>query len=105
MRLCVWDVSGGRSQVVDSLWTGSVSFCQAATLQSSAGSFLLAFPGEQMEEVRRKVGGAGSVMFMMKYHFQLGKKCWGALHMTRDHRCRSQVDEVGESCCTSAIPV
>lgn len=51
MRLCVWDLSGGRSQVVDSLWTGSVGFCQASVLQSSSGSFLLALPGEQTEEV------------------------------------------------------
>lgn len=52
MRLCVWDVSGGRSQVVDSLWTGSVGFCQGSVLQSSSASFLLALPGEQTEEVR-----------------------------------------------------
>lgn len=56
MRLCVWDVSQGRSQVVDSLWTGSVGFCQGSLLQSSSGSFLLAFPGEQTEEVRQEAG-------------------------------------------------
>lgn len=52
MRLCVWDLSEGRSQVMDSLWTGSVGFCQGSLLHSSSGSFLLAFPGEQTEEVR-----------------------------------------------------
>lgn len=56
MRLCVWDVSQGRSQVVDSLWTGSVGFCQGSLLQSGSGGFLLAFPGEQTEEVRQEAG-------------------------------------------------
>lgn len=52
MRLCLWDVNEGRSQVVDSLWTGSVGFCQGSLLQSGSGSYLLAFPGEQTEEIR-----------------------------------------------------
>lgn len=52
MRVCVWDLSEGRSQVVDSVWTGSVGFCQCSTLETNPGSFLLAFAGEQTEEVR-----------------------------------------------------
>lgn len=74
MRLCVWDVSQGRSQVVDSLWTGSVGFCQGSLLQSRSGSFLLAFPGEQTEEVRQEAGDtvlplcSGVASFFMHSH-------------------------------------
>lgn len=51
MRVCLWDLSEGRSDVVDSVWTGSMGFCQCCTLEMSPGTHLLAFAGEQ-EEVR-----------------------------------------------------
>lgn len=48
MRVCLWDLSEGRSEVVDSLVTRSVGFCSCSLL----GTSLLAHPGEHMEEVR-----------------------------------------------------
>lgn len=52
MQVCVWDLREGRSEVVDFVWTGSVGFCQCSTLETNPGNFLLAFAGEQTEEVR-----------------------------------------------------
>lgn len=52
MQVCLWDLTEGRSDVVDSVWTGSVGFCQCCTLEMNAGNYLLAFAGEQTEEVR-----------------------------------------------------
>ncbi|NP_001013526.1 guanine nucleotide-binding protein subunit beta-like protein 1 [Danio rerio] len=51
MRVCVWDLSEGRSAVTDSLHTGSVGFCQCSLLGSRLGSTLLAHPTQHMEEV------------------------------------------------------
>lgn len=51
MQVCLWDLSEGRSDVVDSVWTGSIGFCQCCTLEMSPATHLLAFAGEQ-EEVR-----------------------------------------------------
>ncbi|KAF3850569.1 hypothetical protein F7725_012341, partial [Dissostichus mawsoni] len=33
MRVCLWDLSEGRRAVLDSLWTGSVGFCQCSLLE------------------------------------------------------------------------
>lgn len=52
MRVCLWDLVEGRTEVVDSVWTGSVGFCQCSLLETSPGTFLLAFAGEKTEEVR-----------------------------------------------------
>lgn len=52
MQVCLWDLSESRSHVVDSVWTGSVGFCQCSTLEISPGNYLLAFAGEQTEKVR-----------------------------------------------------
>ena len=52
MRVCLWDLSEGRAEVSESLWTGSVGFCQCSTLETGQGAWLLACPGEQTEEVR-----------------------------------------------------
>ncbi|CAL9708681.1 unnamed protein product [Knipowitschia caucasica] len=52
MRICLWDLAEGRGEVVDSIWTGSVGFCQSAILEISSGKWLLAFPGEQTEEIK-----------------------------------------------------
>uniref|UniRef100_A0A3B4AIP7 Uncharacterized protein n=1 Tax=Periophthalmus magnuspinnatus TaxID=409849 RepID=A0A3B4AIP7_9GOBI len=52
MQICLWDLAEGRYDVVDSIWTGSVGFCQSSMLETSAGKWMLAFPGEQTEEVR-----------------------------------------------------
>lgn len=52
MRLCVWDLSEGRSAVADSLLMGSVGFCQCCLLETRSGAALLGHPTEQMEEVR-----------------------------------------------------
>lgn len=54
MQVCLWDLSEGRSEVVDSVWTGSVGFCQCSMLETSPGSYLLAFAGQQTEEVRHQ---------------------------------------------------
>lgn len=54
MRVCLWDLVEGRSEVVDSVWTGSVGFCQCSLLEMSPGTSLLAFAGEQTEEVRHQ---------------------------------------------------
>lgn len=52
MQVRLWDLSQGRSDVVDSVWTGSVGFCQCSVLDRSPGSSLLAFAGKETEEVR-----------------------------------------------------
>lgn len=54
MRVCLWDLSEGRGELVDSVWTGSVGFCQCSMLETSPGMCLLAFAGEQTEEVRQR---------------------------------------------------
>ncbi|KAM7018315.1 guanine nucleotide-binding protein subunit beta-like protein 1 isoform 1-T2 [Tautogolabrus adspersus] len=52
MQVCLWDLSEGRSEVVDSVWTGSVGFCQCSMLETSPGNQLLAFAGQQTEEIQ-----------------------------------------------------
>lgn len=52
MQVCLWDLSEGRSNMVDSVWTGSAGFCQSSMLERSPGSSLLAFAGKETEEVR-----------------------------------------------------
>lgn len=51
MQVCQWDLREGRSEVVDSVWTGSVGFCQCSLLETRPGHYLLAFAGHQTEEV------------------------------------------------------
>lgn len=51
MRVCMWDVSEDRSTVTDSLFTGSVGFCQCSLLETRPGAALLAHPTGHMEEV------------------------------------------------------
>ncbi|XP_034727737.1 guanine nucleotide-binding protein subunit beta-like protein 1 isoform X2 [Etheostoma cragini] len=50
MQVCLWDLSEGRSALMDSVWTGSVGFCQPSMLETSPGTRLLAFAGQQTEE-------------------------------------------------------
>lgn len=52
MRACVWDLSEGRSEVSDSVWTGSVGFCQCSLLETGPATWLLACPGQQTEEIK-----------------------------------------------------
>lgn len=52
MQVNLWDLSEGRSDVVDSMWTGSVGFCQCSLLEMRPGTFLLAFAGQQTEEIK-----------------------------------------------------
>ncbi|XP_034152513.1 guanine nucleotide-binding protein subunit beta-like protein 1 isoform X2 [Esox lucius] len=52
MRVCQWDLAEGRSDVTDSVWTGSVGFCRCSLLETGPGRWLLAHPGEAMEEVK-----------------------------------------------------
>ncbi|XP_030000425.1 guanine nucleotide-binding protein subunit beta-like protein 1 [Sphaeramia orbicularis] len=52
MQVCLWDLGEGRSKVVDSLWTGSVGFCQGSLLETNPGTCLLAVAGEQTEEIK-----------------------------------------------------
>nr|XP_057926723.1 guanine nucleotide-binding protein subunit beta-like protein 1 [Doryrhamphus excisus] len=51
MRVCVWDLGQGRSELVDSLSTGSVGFCQCSMLETGSRTCLLAFAGQQTEEI------------------------------------------------------
>ncbi|XP_076125932.1 guanine nucleotide-binding protein subunit beta-like protein 1 [Alosa pseudoharengus] len=53
MRVCLWPLSEGRGgEVCDSLYTGSVGFCQCSLLSRGPSSSLLAYASEQMEEVK-----------------------------------------------------
>ncbi|TKS77958.1 Guanine nucleotide-binding protein subunit beta-like protein 1 [Collichthys lucidus] len=52
MQVCLWDLSEGRSEVVDSVWTGSVGFCQCSILETTPRNYLLAFAGQQSEEIK-----------------------------------------------------
>uniref|UniRef100_A0A3Q4MPI1 Guanine nucleotide binding protein (G protein), beta polypeptide 1-like n=1 Tax=Neolamprologus brichardi TaxID=32507 RepID=A0A3Q4MPI1_NEOBR len=54
MQVCWWDVSEGRSELVESVRTGSVGFCQCSLLETSPANYLLAYAGEQTEEVRHQ---------------------------------------------------
>ncbi|XP_061585781.1 guanine nucleotide-binding protein subunit beta-like protein 1 [Cololabis saira] len=52
MQVCVWDLSQGRQELVESLWTGSVGFCQCSLLETSSTTRLLAFAGPQTGEIK-----------------------------------------------------
>ncbi|XP_027888962.1 guanine nucleotide-binding protein subunit beta-like protein 1 [Xiphophorus couchianus] len=52
MRVCLWDLTEGRIEALDSVWTGSVGFCQCSVLETSPSSYLLAFAGPQTEEIK-----------------------------------------------------
>ncbi|XP_068994927.1 guanine nucleotide-binding protein subunit beta-like protein 1 [Embiotoca jacksoni] len=52
MQVCQWDLSEGRSELVESVWTGSVGFCQCSMLETSPTNYLLAFAGQQTEEIK-----------------------------------------------------
>ncbi|XP_071338191.1 guanine nucleotide-binding protein subunit beta-like protein 1 isoform X2 [Trachinotus anak] len=52
MQVCLWDLREGRREVVDSVWTDSVGFCQCSLLETSPGNYLLAFAGQQTEEIK-----------------------------------------------------
>ncbi|XP_029959994.1 guanine nucleotide-binding protein subunit beta-like protein 1 [Salarias fasciatus] len=52
LQVCLWDLSEGRSEPVDAVWTGSVGFCQCSVLETSPSASLLAYPGQQTEEIR-----------------------------------------------------
>ncbi|XP_061528953.1 guanine nucleotide-binding protein subunit beta-like protein 1 [Phycodurus eques] len=52
MRICLWDLSKGSSELMDSLTTGSVGFCQCSVLETGQRTCLLAFAGQQIEEVK-----------------------------------------------------
>ncbi|XP_061905680.1 guanine nucleotide-binding protein subunit beta-like protein 1 [Entelurus aequoreus] len=51
MRVCLWDLGRGRGEIVDSLSTGSVGFCQCSLLETGPRTCLLAFAGQQTEEI------------------------------------------------------
>ncbi|XP_015238525.1 PREDICTED: guanine nucleotide-binding protein subunit beta-like protein 1 isoform X1 [Cyprinodon variegatus] len=52
MQICLWDLKEGRSEAVDSVWTGSVGFCQCSLLETSPSNYLLAFAGQETEEIQ-----------------------------------------------------
>ncbi|XP_028313484.1 guanine nucleotide-binding protein subunit beta-like protein 1 isoform X2 [Gouania willdenowi] len=52
MQICLWDLGEGRCDLLDSVWTGSVGFCQCSMLETSPISSLLAFAGQQTEEIK-----------------------------------------------------
>ncbi|XP_029366928.1 guanine nucleotide-binding protein subunit beta-like protein 1 [Echeneis naucrates] len=52
MQVCQWDLREGRIELVDSVWTGSVGFCQCSLLETNSGNYLLAFAGQQTEEIK-----------------------------------------------------
>ncbi|XP_037114687.1 guanine nucleotide-binding protein subunit beta-like protein 1 isoform X1 [Syngnathus acus] len=51
-RVCLWNLSQGRSELMDSLSTGSVGFCQCSLLETGMKTCLLAFAGQQTEELK-----------------------------------------------------
>ncbi|XP_056131009.1 guanine nucleotide-binding protein subunit beta-like protein 1 [Lampris incognitus] len=51
MRVCLWDLCEGRSEVSDSVWTGSVGFCHCSLLEMGPATSLLAYPGREPEEI------------------------------------------------------
>ncbi|XP_019740899.1 guanine nucleotide-binding protein subunit beta-like protein 1 isoform X1 [Hippocampus comes] len=52
MRVCLWNLSQGRSELMDSLSTESVGFCQCSLLETGQKTCLLAFAGQQTEELK-----------------------------------------------------
>ncbi|KPP78672.1 guanine nucleotide-binding protein subunit beta-like protein 1-like [Scleropages formosus] len=50
-RLCTWNLSEGRSDVTQSIFTGSVGFCQGSVMEMHPQRWLLAYPAEDMEEL------------------------------------------------------
>ncbi|XP_061673758.1 guanine nucleotide-binding protein subunit beta-like protein 1 isoform X3 [Syngnathoides biaculeatus] len=52
MRVCLWDLSKGSNELMDSLTTGSVGFCQCSLLETGQRTCLLAFGGQQTEELK-----------------------------------------------------
>uniref|UniRef100_A0A1A8HYC3 Guanine nucleotide binding protein (G protein), beta polypeptide 1-like n=1 Tax=Nothobranchius kuhntae TaxID=321403 RepID=A0A1A8HYC3_NOTKU len=52
MQVCLWDLNEGRSELLESVWTGSVGFCQCSLLETSPTNYLLAFAGQQTEEIK-----------------------------------------------------
>ncbi|KAM6930629.1 guanine nucleotide-binding protein subunit beta-like protein 1 [Xenentodon cancila] len=52
MQVCLWDLREGRCEAVESVWTGSFGFCQCSLLETSLTNCLLAFAGQQTEEIR-----------------------------------------------------
>ncbi|XP_041855823.1 guanine nucleotide-binding protein subunit beta-like protein 1 [Melanotaenia boesemani] len=52
MLVCLWDLSEGRSELMESVWTGSVGFCQCSLLETGLANSLLAFAGQQTEEIK-----------------------------------------------------
>uniref|UniRef100_A0A3Q1F937 Guanine nucleotide binding protein (G protein), beta polypeptide 1-like n=1 Tax=Acanthochromis polyacanthus TaxID=80966 RepID=A0A3Q1F937_9TELE len=52
LQVCLWNLSEGRSELLESVWTGSVGFCQCSMLEISPSKYLLAFAGQQTEEIK-----------------------------------------------------
>ncbi|XP_077379105.1 guanine nucleotide-binding protein subunit beta-like protein 1 isoform X1 [Festucalex cinctus] len=52
MRVCLWNLCQGGSEPLDSLATGSVGFCQCSLLEKGPRTCLLAFAGQQTEELK-----------------------------------------------------
>ncbi|CAG5920083.1 unnamed protein product [Menidia menidia] len=52
MQVCLWDLEEGRSEPLESLWTGSAGFCQCALLEAGPSKYLLAYAGQQTEEIK-----------------------------------------------------
>uniref|UniRef100_A0A2I4C276 Guanine nucleotide-binding protein subunit beta-like protein 1 n=1 Tax=Austrofundulus limnaeus TaxID=52670 RepID=A0A2I4C276_AUSLI len=52
LQVCLWDLRDGGCELLDSVWTGSVGFCQCSLLETSSTNHLLAFAGQQTEEIK-----------------------------------------------------
>ncbi|KAA8592960.1 hypothetical protein FQN60_018415, partial [Etheostoma spectabile] len=48
MQVCLWDLSEGRSALMDSVWTGSVGFCQPSMLETSPGTLCTLAPDAKL---------------------------------------------------------
>lgn len=69
MRVCLWPLAEGRGDVSDSLYTGSVGFCQCSLLSRGSSSSLLAYASEEMEEVScsQTANAQHNMLIMMRF--------------------------------------
>ncbi|XP_017270031.1 guanine nucleotide-binding protein subunit beta-like protein 1 [Kryptolebias marmoratus] len=52
MQVRLWDLRDGGGELLESVWTGSVGFCQCSLLETGSTNHLLAFAGQQTEEIK-----------------------------------------------------
>ncbi|XP_069788706.1 guanine nucleotide-binding protein subunit beta-like protein 1 isoform X2 [Narcine bancroftii] len=50
--ICIWDLAQGRKTVLDCIPLDNYGFCQCSLLDKGVSSYLLAFPGKDLSEVK-----------------------------------------------------